>query len=232
VKNYTEDWNLWRKRTNTISYIWRKQHGNVSRANIGLLVHVCHKMSIPKFTILTHTRLTALCPGLPRWAGTRKATPIWIFLKQETVSGSGISWAICKSAPRSRQITMPAPHYSFFYRPDTLPATQPTASKHWRQLVHNTKCKLETCKFKVQNWVHYDERKRIFTIFKKIFSDGYNSWIFTNLETVGHKFSVDACHRTCKVGGFNNGCKRSCLVVDDKEENFCCLHRWHNSKSL
>jgi len=28
------------------------------------------------------------------------------------VSGSGISWAICKSAPRSRQITMPAPHHS------------------------------------------------------------------------------------------------------------------------
>ena len=40
--------------------------------------------------------------------------PIWILLKQETVSGSGISWAICKSAPRSRQITMPAPHLSFF----------------------------------------------------------------------------------------------------------------------
>jgi len=33
---------------------------------------------------------------------------------QETVSGSGISWAVCKSAPRSRQITMPAPHHSVF----------------------------------------------------------------------------------------------------------------------
>jgi len=81
----------------------------------------------------THTRLTALFPGLPGWAGTRKVKPIWVILKQETVSGSGISWAICKSAPRSRQITMPAPHHSVFYRPDALPATQPTASKHWRQ---------------------------------------------------------------------------------------------------
>jgi len=38
---------------------------------------------------------------------------MWIFLEQETVSGSGIrwgGWAICKSAPRSRQITTPAPH--------------------------------------------------------------------------------------------------------------------------
>ena len=80
----------------------------------------------------THTRLTALFPGLPGWAGTRKVKPIWILLKQETVSGNGISWAICKSAPHSRQVTMPAPHHSVFYRPDALPAAQPTASKHWR----------------------------------------------------------------------------------------------------
>ena len=37
----------------------------------------------------THTRLTALFPGLPVWAGTRKVKPIWILLKLETVSGSG-----------------------------------------------------------------------------------------------------------------------------------------------
>jgi len=70
----------------------------------------------------THTRLTALCPGLPASANTRKVKPIWILLEQETVSGSGISWTICKSAPSYRQITMPAPHRSvligipFWYR--------------------------------------------------------------------------------------------------------------------
>jgi len=80
-----------------------------------------------------HTRLTAPFLGLPTWAGTRKVKPIWILLKQETVSGSGISWDICKSATRSRQITAPAPHHSVFYRPDALPVTQPTASKHLRQ---------------------------------------------------------------------------------------------------
>ena len=53
-------------------------------------------------------------PGLPGWAGTRKVKPVWILLKQETVSGSGISWAICKSAPRSRQVTTPASHRSVF----------------------------------------------------------------------------------------------------------------------
>jgi len=30
------------------------------------------------------------------------------------VSGSGISWSVCKSAPSSRQTTMPAPHHSVF----------------------------------------------------------------------------------------------------------------------
>ena len=63
----------------------------------------------------THTHLTALCPGLPWWASTRKVKPIWILLKQETVSGSGIRWAICNSAPCSRQITTPEPHRSVFF---------------------------------------------------------------------------------------------------------------------
>ena len=83
----------------------------------------------------THTRLMALFPGLPGSAGTRKVKPIWILLKQETVSGSGITWAMCKSAPRSRPITTPAPHHSVFYRPDALPVAQPTVSKHWRHTV-------------------------------------------------------------------------------------------------
>jgi len=55
---------------------------------------------------------------------TRKVKPIWILLKQETVSGSGISWAIFKSAPRSREITMPAPTTQFFTGPFLLPNQQ------------------------------------------------------------------------------------------------------------
>ena len=69
----------------------------------------------------THTCLTALFPGLPRWAGTRKVKPIWILLKQETV---------CKFAPRSRQITTPAPHHSFFT--GWMPRDQPNSRFHGR----------------------------------------------------------------------------------------------------
>ena len=69
----------------------------------------------------------ALFPGLPRSAGTRKVKPIWILLKHEIVSGSGISWAICKSARRSKQITTPAPHHSVFLQAG-CPSCRPTKS--------------------------------------------------------------------------------------------------------
>ena len=72
-------------------------------------------------------RLTALRPGLPGWAGTRKVKLIWILLTQETVSGSGISSAICKSAPHSRQITTPAFHHSVFLQA-ACPSCRPTNS--------------------------------------------------------------------------------------------------------
>jgi len=50
-------------------------------------------------------------------------------LKQEMVSGSGISWAVCKSAPWPRHITKPASHHSVFYRPDALPTNSAKALK-------------------------------------------------------------------------------------------------------
>ena len=66
------------------------------------------------FNHLHYNHLTVSPPGQPGQAGTRKVKPIWILLEHKTVSGSGISWAICKSAPRSRQTTTPAPHHSVF----------------------------------------------------------------------------------------------------------------------
>ena len=86
-------------------------------------------VAVPDYThTQTHTHFTTLFPGLPGSAGTRKVKPIWILLKQETVSGSGISWAICKSAPRSRQITTPTPHRSVFFLQAGCPSYCPTNS--------------------------------------------------------------------------------------------------------
>jgi len=68
---------------------------------------------IPQWNVIIdwHTHTTILRPS-------------WIL--------SGTTW-ICKSTTWPRHINMPASHRSVFYRPDALPATQPTASKHWRQ---------------------------------------------------------------------------------------------------
>jgi len=49
-------------------------------------------------------------------------------LEQEIVSGSCISWAICKSAPCPRQVTMPALHHSVLQAgcPSCRPINQST----------------------------------------------------------------------------------------------------------
>ena len=99
-----------------------------------------HSITLSASHTHTHTRLTALFPGLPGWAGTRKVKPIWILLKQETVSGGDISWAYASLHLAPDSITTPAPHHSVFYRPDALPAAQPTASKHWRHITLSASC--------------------------------------------------------------------------------------------
>jgi len=55
-----------------------------------------------------HTHLTAFWPGQPGQTDTKKARTIWILLKQETASGSVISWTIRKSAPHSRHLHLTA----------------------------------------------------------------------------------------------------------------------------
>ena len=83
-------------------------------------------------TTHTHIRLTAPFPGLPGWAGTRKVKSIWILLKQETVSGGGISRAICKSARRSIQTTTPTAHQTILWLPNL-----PKIIRIWQQIWYN-----------------------------------------------------------------------------------------------
>jgi len=71
-----------------------------------------------RFTLSGHTRVSRYHKGKTNLD----------LLEQETVSGSGISWAICKSALSPRQITTPAPTTQVFCRQDALPAAQPTVS--------------------------------------------------------------------------------------------------------
>jgi len=65
-------------------------------------------------------------------------------LEQETVSGSGISWVVCKTASRSRQITTLAPHLSFLQA--GCPSCHPTngvkavKASAVQQLIINFQC--------------------------------------------------------------------------------------------
>jgi len=108
---------------------------------------ITHKQAISTPCLMaqhihTHNRLRPswILSRNTSWAGTRKVNQEGKtnldLLEQEIVSGNGISWAICKSAPWPKHITTPASHHSVFYRLHALPAAQPTASKHWR---HSTK---------------------------------------------------------------------------------------------
>ena len=85
--------------------LWRQ------RVHVGwrrlLALHVCTH---------THARLTALFPGLPKrqWVAVASAGPYAsLYLAPDTIT--------------------PVPHRPVLYRPEALPAAQPTAPKHWRQ---------------------------------------------------------------------------------------------------
>jgi len=65
------------------------------------------------------------------------------------------------------QITMPVPHHSVFYRPDALPAAQPTASKHWRDISNHSK----QCKFtSVHYYIKQTSKRRQKKIHQKLSS--------------------------------------------------------------
>ena len=99
-------------------------HKQLDQGNCHLCPHLLWSISYS-----THTHpFNGPFSGTTRVGRYQKGKkPIWILLKQETVSGNGISWAICKSASRSRQITTPAPHHSSFLQA-WCPSCRPTNS--------------------------------------------------------------------------------------------------------
>jgi len=92
---------------------------------------------------------SSILSGTTRVSRHQKGKTNLDLLKQDIVNGSGISCAICKSAPWPRHILTPASHHSVFYMPDALPATQPTASKNWRHSSEN----LSSWNWKHSRWL-------------------------------------------------------------------------------
>ena len=162
----------------------------------------------------------AFCPGLPGWAGTRKVKPIWILLKQDTVSGSGISWAICKSAPRSRQTTRPAPQHSVFYRLDARPATQPTVSKlKWTQLTSVSTVHTQLRMKNAQCSLISAEKKPLANITNSNMNKTRSMNVSVDWQNIRHQQLTSVMSRDaaaalmCKLGW------RTALVVSSAREN-------------
>jgi len=98
----------------------------------------------------------------------RKGKTSLYLLKQEIVSGSSISWTICKSAPRPRQITMPASHQSSFFAgrmPFLLPNQQHQSTEGWygcsqrNKILYTVNCKRGGLKGAWVQSVHHERMR-------------------------------------------------------------------------
>ena len=117
--------------------MWKINYTNVRK-------HSCYLSRLFQYhttTSYSHTHAHPFNGPISGWASTRKVKPSLILLQQETVSGSGISWAIRKSAPSSRQVTMPAPHHSVFLQAG-CPSCHPTNSVKALKANTSYSCKL------------------------------------------------------------------------------------------
>jgi len=138
------------------------------------------------------------------------------------VSGSGITWAICKSAPHSRQ---PRQHLTtqFFYRPDAFPAAKPTASKAAKALkTYITKYKYykeKTNRFTIENCSKY---LKIFTQFLCSFQFFLQCYNFT-METYTHINLQTKKSETCD---YHNKCIIQPLVRVPQNPTTKCSILW------
>ena len=105
-----------------------------------------------KWNTHTHTRLTALFPGLPGWAGTRKVKPIWILLKQETVAvASAGPYASLHLAPDRQPHQHPTTQFFTGRMPFLPPNQQRQCTEGWEM---KNKSRL-SCQSSVQRCVRY-----------------------------------------------------------------------------
>ena len=97
-------------------------------------------------TEMYHCRQKHILLRLPRCAGTRKVKLIWILLKQKTRQ-----WVAVAPAEPYASLHLTLHRYpcqydttQFFYEPDALSATQPTAPKNWRKVTEYTEQQTKT----------------------------------------------------------------------------------------
>ena len=88
------------------------------------------------------------------------------------MSGSGISWAICKSEPRSRQITMPAPHHSVFT--GRMPFLPPNQQRQSTETCYHTQTLTLSSTMEVQFRKTVDSSSGLINCFIKLSTNNDN----------------------------------------------------------
>ena len=100
-------------------------------------LHKCHYSTykITRTHARTHARTHTFNGHLSRttWMSWYQKVKTNLDSTEARESAAVASAGLCKTAPHSRLITIPASHHSVFYRPDALLDAQPTVWRHWRQ---------------------------------------------------------------------------------------------------
>ena len=141
-QNFSSSW----RETNSGSKNWSKSPNNnaiyswVVKNNVGNL-NECTKTGLMATITHTHTTVLLLCWNLSgttrvsryQKGKTRKVKTNLDLLEQE----SEWQWHLLgyMQVCTSSQTTTPTSHHSVFYRPDALPAAQPTVSKHKHAII-------------------------------------------------------------------------------------------------
>jgi len=121
---------------------WPCDHcSRIGSSRIRLYTHqITHRWQGQSISRLRR-RSPCVCVCVCVYRGKTVPEPILILLEQEAVSGSGISWAICKSAPCPKEITMPAPTAQFFTDQHDFTVTSIIKKQH----THTAYCILAYC---------------------------------------------------------------------------------------
>ena len=129
-------WHRHAARGNTVDHTWYDSASPVTAETVS-------EPSTPHYLLHTHTHpFNGPLSVTTQVSRYQKGKPIWILLEQQTVGGSGISWAIYKSAPCSRQKTRPALHHSVFLQagcPSCCPTNSVKALKAY-SILYSTTC--------------------------------------------------------------------------------------------
>ena len=146
-----------------------------------------------------HNRFTALFPGPSGWAGARRE--LLDFMVQGKINtGRHTDHPAGRHFIQTKQCPPPpSPH--ILYRPDALPAAQPTASKHWRQQRLHT---IQTKFIHKKQWTKNSNKQRL-------------------MYHVGNKMTTARCGNClAAVSGMNRSKQHKCTIWQEQRYVTTC----------